>query len=93
MSPLTRMLSLPHDSRVLPLLVIMLVPGLQQRFPAFRPVDVLTAEGLRTMGKYREFGGCNTLLFNLPYHYREIRPDRRSNFFIQEYQKIAVKRG
>ncbi|KAL8786447.1 MAG: hypothetical protein Q9213_002763 [Squamulea squamosa] len=93
MSPLTRLLSLPQDSWIMPLLVIMLVPGLQQRFPTFKPEDVLTAKGLETLQTYRDLDGCNTLLFNLPADHGVLRSDWRSNPHIHEYQSIAVTGG
>lgn len=93
MSPLTRLLSLPQSSSILPLLVIMLVPGMQQRFPAFQPEDVLTAKGIETLQTYRALGGCNTLLFQLPTDHEVLRPDWRFNPHIQEYQDIAVTGG
>lgn len=89
MSPLTRLLDLPQSGWVIPLLVIMLVPGLQQKFHDFKPEDVLTPKGVQTLQTYRTLNGCNTLLFQLPAAHDVLRSDWQSNPHVQRYQKIA----
>ncbi|KAL8723375.1 MAG: hypothetical protein Q9181_007295 [Wetmoreana brouardii] len=93
MSPLTRLLSLPQSGWVIPLLVIMLVPGLQQKFPDFKPEDVLTPKGVKTLQTYRALNGCNTLLFQLPCADDVLRSDWQSNTHIQRYQEVAATGG
>ena len=89
MSPLTRILSLPRDGWVIPILVVMLVPGLQQRFHDFKPEDVLTEKGVQTLQTYKALNGCNTLLFQLPSGHDLLRSDWQSNPHIQKYQQTA----
>ncbi|KAL8705706.1 MAG: hypothetical protein Q9201_001181 [Fulgogasparrea decipioides] len=93
MSPLTRILSLPRGGWVIPLLVIMLIPGLQQKFPDFKPEDVLTPKGVKTLQTYRALNGCNTLLFQLPSTDDILRSDWQSDTHIQRYQEAAVTGG
>ena len=88
-SPLTRLLSLPADWPLNPLLVMMLVRGLCQNFPGFRPEDVLTPKGIQTLDTYRAFNGCNTLLFQLPNGHDTLKSDWQSNTHIQQYQRLA----
>jgi len=92
-SPLTRLLSLPETGWAIPLLVIMLVPALQQRFHDFGPEDVLTPKGVQILQTYRALNGCNTLLFQLPCAHDTLRSDWQTNSHIQEYQKTAFTGG
>ncbi|KAL9612400.1 MAG: hypothetical protein Q9167_002994 [Letrouitia subvulpina] len=89
-SPLTRLLSLPQDGWVIPLLLVMLVPGLSQKFSNFKPGDVLTEKGVETLNTYQSMQGCNTLLFQLPSNQDILKPDWPSNSHIQQYQQIAM---
>ena len=89
-SPLTRLLSLPKEGWVIPLLLVMLVPGLCQMFPDFKPEDVLTEKGVATLKTYRDMNGCNTLLFQLPGGHDILKPDWSSNPHVQRYQDVAV---
>ena len=88
-SPLTSLLGLPADWAINPLLVIMLIPGLRQNFPDFRPEDVLTPKGIQTLDTYRALNGGNTLLFQLPSGQDALRSDWQSNTHIQQYQRMA----
>ncbi|KAL8719742.1 MAG: hypothetical protein Q9225_003286 [Loekoesia sp. 1 TL-2023] len=89
MSPLTRVLDLPQSGWVISLVVIMLVPGLQQMFHDFQPEDVLTPRGVQILQTYRTLNGCNTLLFQLLADHDIVRSDWQSNPHVQRYQKIA----
>ena len=88
-SPLTRLLSLPADGWVMPILVIMLVPSLCQKFHEFKPEDVLTPLGVKTLRTYQELSGCNTLLFQLPNGHDTVRSDWQTNTHVQKYQQAA----
>ena len=92
-SPLTKLLHLPNSANVIPLLLMMLVPGLQQRSSDFKPSDILTPKGVEIFDAYTKAQGCNTLFFqllplDLP-HTDIVHPDWRSNRHIHAYQQMA----
>ena len=89
-SPLTRLLSEPQEGWIIPLLLLMLTPGLDQKFADFKPEDILTEKGVKILNAYRLMQGCNTLLFQLPIDQDILKSDWPFNPHIQQYQQIAT---
>ena len=62
----TSLLSLPADSAVIPLLLLMVAPSLIANYPGFQPSEIFTPKGEQNLETHRELKGCNTVLYNLP---------------------------
>lgn len=88
--PVTRLLSLPLDNAVIPLLLILLAPSLAAKYPDFNPGDVLTKEGKQRLDKYLALRGCNSVLFQLSYGPNTVKSGWQNNPYIQKYQEVAA---
>ena len=87
--PVLRLLSLPLDIPVIPLLLILLAPSLIAKFPDFKPSEVFTPEGMQNLDVFRTLKGCTTLLFQLPSGVSILKSGWHENETIQQYQKSA----
>ena len=92
LSPLTRLLSLPLDGPIIPLLILYLVPTLEVNYGPFNPSDILTEKGLRSLKTLSELNGCKTVLYQF---LREsiLKPDWQENPAIQKYQATNINGG
>lgn len=90
LSPLTRLVDLPHTEPILPLLVLMMMPALVAENPGFSPSEILDETGLKSLDFYNEAQGCNSILFNLPVTPDNLIQGWQDNPVIQKYQQVAA---
>ena len=92
LSPVTRLLDLPDTVAALPLLLLMLSPGLATNYPEFRSGQIFTDQGQQSLQTYVRLKGCNTVLYNLAAT-GILRDGWRENHAVQEYQRAAEVGG
>ena len=92
LSPLTRLLSLPTDEQITPILLLLLAPTLKANFAPFDPEDIFTSEGMQALANYTTLSGCSTVLYQIigP---NILKSDWQSNLAIQRYQEVATNGG
>ena len=92
LSPVTRLLNLPANETIIPLLVLMIAPSLIANHAEFRPEQIFTPAGQQSLETYTALKGCNTVLFNL--QSTDILKDGwQNNTWVQKYQEIAAVGG
>lgn len=93
LSPVTDVLSLPPDAEILGLLVLLLVPGIEAKYPDFQRGEVLTPQGIQSLNTYLKLEGCNTVLFQLPNGLDILRSGWQQNSDLQKYRELAAIGG
>lgn len=91
--PVTRLLSLPLDGAVIPLLLLLLAPSLAAKYPGFKPEDIFSKEGEQSLDTYLALRGCNSVLFQLPSGPNTVKSGWQNNPYIQKYQEVAANGG
>lgn len=93
LSPVTRLLSLPYDNAVFPMMVLLLVPSLVANGAGFKAEDVLTPAGMQCLKTYQMLEGCNNVLFQTASVPNMLTPGWQDNIHVQNYQESAANGG
>ena len=93
LSPVMRLLSLPQDSAIFPMLILLLIPGLVAKYPDFKAEEILTPAGIQRLETYQTLQGCNNVLFQTATVPDMLKHGWYHNTHIQRYQEIAVNGG
>lgn len=88
--PGTNILNLKDEA--LSVFLPMMIPGLENYQPDFKPDDLLTGYGCQMFSTFSAMKGCNTLLFQFDSK-RTLRDDFRSNVILAEYVKLTAAGG
>lgn len=91
-SPVTYLFDLPATEPIIPQLLLMMAPGLAANDPSFRPEQIFTAEGQRSLDTYLALKGCNTVLFNVPTA-DILKYGWQNNTSVRQYQTAAGAGG
>lgn len=93
LSPVIRLLSLPQDNAIFPMLILLLVPSLVAKYPDFKAEDILTPVGMQCLETYVTLQGCNNVLFQTACVPNMLKSGWQDNTHIQKYQAIAANSG
>ena len=95
LSPVTRLLNLPQDNTVFPMLILLLVPSLLAKYPDFEAENLLTPTGMQCLETYLALKGCNNVLFQTASSVptKILQPDWQQNPHLQAYQELAANGG
>ena len=88
--PGLRLLSLPLEKPIIPLLLTLLAPSLIAKYPEFKPQEIFTPEGMQNLDVFQTLKGCTTVLFQLPTGLDILKPGWHENDAIQQYQEVAA---
>ena len=93
LSPVMRLLSLPQDNTVFPMLILLLVPSLVAKYPDFKAENLLTPTGMQCLETYLTLKGCNNVLFQTASAPNLLNPNWHQSPHLQNYQAIAANGG
>ncbi len=93
LSPVTRLLSLPQDNDIFPMMVLLLVPSLVANYPGFEAKDILTPAGIQCLETYHLLKGANNVLFQVASVPHMLAPNWHHNIHVQRYQALAANGG
>lgn len=93
LSPVMRLLSLPQDNTIFPMLILLLIPSLVSKYPDFKAEAILTPAGLQCLETYQMLQGCNNVLFQAATVPNMLKPDWQHNIHLQKYQELAANGG
>lgn len=88
--PVTRLLDLPLETPIMPLLLIMLAPSLIAKYPGFQLPDIFTAQGVEYVSTMQRQKGSNALLFALPLDPQILKSGWRENKVIQAHSQHSA---
>lgn len=93
LSPVMRLLGLPQDNAVFPMMILLLVPSLVANYSDFKAEDILTPAGMQCLETYLALKGCNNVLFQAASVPNMLKPGWQDNIHVQKYQEIAANGG
>ena len=93
LSPVMRLLSLPQDNAIFPMLILLLIPSLVAKYTDFKAEAILTPAGMQCLETYRMLQGCNNVLFQAATVPNMLKPGWQHNIHFQKYQELAANGG
>lgn len=88
--PVTRLLDLPAEAPIMPLLLIMRAPSLIAKYPDFQLQDIFTTQGVEYVNTMQGLEGSNALLFALPSDLQILKSGWRENKFVRTHSQHSA---